>query len=252
MQLSKHVQQGKILYLNQNEGCISVNENDHYRWLAFDDVIQSVMLKRRPEKLTLPHQIFIMLPLLFFRPCNVYELGLGGGNLGRFMATLNTNISFVSIEFSEQVINCFNEYFNPEGTLFEIHHQDANIWLKQAMDSPLDWLICDIYQQQTQDFKHTLTQLSLLTRQLTSETCLTLNLPDSSDTEVNLCLTVLQQLQTSHKIVYFHVPNYLNIIIHLIPKQWEIEKMLQRNKQSYLARHTFLRWRKFWQVRNEV
>jgi len=252
MQLSKHIQQGKLLYLNQNEGSISVSENDHYRWLAFDDVIQSVMLKRRPAKLTLPHQIFIMLPLLFFRPHNVYELGLGGGNLGRFITSLNSNISFTSIEFSEQVIKCFNEFFNPDGARFEIKHQDANVWLQQEISSSLDWLICDIYQQQAQHFKDTLAQLSLLTEHLTSETCLTLNLPDSTDQEVNLCLTILQQLQTTHKVVYFHVPNYLNIIVHLIPTHWQTEKMLQRNKQSCLAKHTFLRWRKFWQVRNEV
>ena len=252
MQLSKHIQQGKLLYLNQNEGNISISENEHYRWMAFDDVIQSVMLKRKPESLTLPHQIFIMLPLLFFRPHNVYELGLGGGNLGRYVSSLNSKIAFTSIEHSEQVIRCFNEFFNPKDARFEILHQDANLWLKQTLDTVPDWLICDIYQQQTQDFKQTLAQLSLLAEQLTSETCLTLNLPDSSDQEVNLCLTVLQQLQTSHKIVYFHVPNYLNIIIHLIPIQWQIEKILQRNKQSYLAKHTFLRWRKFWQVRSEV
>jgi spermidine synthase len=252
MQLSRHIQQGKLLYLNQNEGNISVSENTHYRWLAFDDVIQSVMLKRKPAQLTLPHQIFIMLPLLFFRPHKVYELGLGGGNLGRFMTNLSSDISFVSIEYNKHVIDCFKEFFNPEEVKVNIFHQDARLWLQQTSNCQFDWLICDIYQQQTQDFKDTLTQLSLLIEPLTSETCLTLNLPDSSDQEVNLCLTILQQLQTSHKIFYFHVPNYLNIIIHLIPKQWQIEKALLRNKQSYLAKHIFLRWRSFWQIRNEI
>jgi hypothetical protein len=252
MQLSKHIQQGKLLYLNQNKGNISVSENDHYRWLAFDDVIQSVMLKRKPAKLTLPHQIFIMLPLLFFRPHNIYELGLGGGNIGRFMTTLNNELSFVSIEYNKHVIDCFKQFFNPEEVNVDICHQDAHLWLQQASNCQLDWLICDIYQQKTQDFKDTLAQLSLLIEPLTSEKCLTLNLPDSSDQEVNLCLTILQQLQTSHKIIYFHVPNYLNIIIHLIPKQWQTEKMLLRNKQSYLAKHIFLRWRRFWHLKNEV
>jgi len=252
MQLRKHIQQGKLLYLNQSEGNISVSENDHYRWLAFDDVIQSVMLKRKPAKLTLPHQNFIMLPLLFFRPNNVCELGLGGGNLGRFMTQLSHDISFVSIEYNQQVIHCFKEFFNPDEANFTIYHQDAELWLQQELDCQLDWLICDIYQQKTQDFKDTLAQLSLLVEPLTSDSCLTLNLPDSSDQEVNLCLTVLQQLQTSHRIIYFHVPNYLNIIIHLIPKQWQTDKMLLRNKQSYLAKHIFLRWRRFWQKNNEV
>ena len=108
MQLLKHIAQGKLVYLSQGKEALSVSENEHYRWLAFhhnnnEPVIQSVMHKRKPWQLTLPHQTALLLPLLFFKPNNVVELGLGGGNLDRFLAHLSTNITIKSIEYSPKL-----------------------------------------------------------------------------------------------------------------------------------------------------
>lgn len=252
MQLTKHVRQGSLLFLNQGEVNISISENNHYRWLAFDDTIQSVMLKRLPWKLTLPHQTILMFPLLFFSPKKVTELGLGGGNIARYLKYLDPEIDFTSIEYSATVIECFEQYFNPETTKVNIIFNDASLWLKEQKTYEIDWLICDIYQQQVNDFKNTLDLFTLLMHALTSESCLSLNLPDLTDQEVNLCLTVLQQLQSDHNIVYFHVPNYLNIIIHIIPKHWQSQKVLKRNKKSNLSKSTFTRWRQWWQHKKEI
>ena len=129
---------------------------------------------------------------------------------------------------------------------------NANHWLSVENEAIQDWIICDIYQQEVDEFKSVLDLLTLLTNKLSEYTCLTLNLPDSSDQEVNICLTVLQQLQKDHKIIYFQVPNYLNIIIHLLPKQWQTDNVLKRNKHSYLPKRTFLRWREFWRCKNSI
>ena len=72
MQLAKHIDNSKLLYLSQSYGnksadAISINENNYFRWIAFGDVIQSVMHKRKPWLLTLPHQTMMLLPLLFFQ-----------------------------------------------------------------------------------------------------------------------------------------------------------------------------------------
>ena len=85
MKLVKHIQQGQLIYFTQNNDSISVSENQHYRWLTFDNVVQSMMLKRQPWQLTFPHQISLLSPLLFFKPQEVVEFGLGGGNLARFL-----------------------------------------------------------------------------------------------------------------------------------------------------------------------
>ncbi len=257
MQLSKHIAQGKLLYLHQGEENLSVWENKYFRWLAFNNdkgeqVIQSVMHRRKPWQLTLPHQTALLLPLLFFKPQNVVELGLGGGNIDRFLAYTCTDISIKSIEYSASVIESFSQYFNPEKEEIEIIHHNSHDWLVQNKNNNMDWLICDIYQHKEQDADETIKQLENLLANIDSNGCLSINLPDATDTEVNLCLTVLQQLSRDHNIVYFHIPNYLNIVIHLIPKHWQTFKLLKRNKNCFLPRRLFLQWRKFWQHGSEV
>ena len=247
MQLIKHLQQGELLYFTKTPDAISISENDHYRWLAFNDVIQSVMLKRKPYKLTLPHQTAMLLPLLFFRPAEVVELGLGGGNLGRYLTHLNSNISFSSVECSQTVIECFQRYFNPDKLPLTLINNRSENWIEQQNSLQIDWLICDIYQDQLVDFKHTIEHLELLINVISPTTCLSINLPDSTDEEINLCLTVLQQLLKDHHVVSFQIPNYLNVVIQIVPNHWNIFRSLKRNVHSYLPRRTFLQWRKFWQ-----
>lgn len=256
MQLVKHVAQGKLTYLSQAKETISVSENEHYRWLAFsynndEPVIQSVMLKRKPWKLTLPHQTALMLPLLFFKPNSVVELGLGGGNIQRFINKVSAEIALHSIEHNSVVIDCFNQYFNPQNAQVHVIHSDSKQWL-QHNNVDFDWYICDIYQQEIQSYNNTISQLEHITANINPTTCLSINLPDATDNEINLLLTILKQISTHHEITYFHIPNYLNIIIHLIPKQWQTYKRIKRNKHSYLPENTFSRWRGFWQHGKKV
>ncbi|MDP7591725.1 MAG: hypothetical protein QF552_03315 [Litorilituus sp.] len=257
MQLCKHIAQGKLLYLKQDKEAISVSENEHYRWLAFTDekkeaVIQSVMHKRKPWLLTLPHQTVMMLPLLFFRPNKVVELGLGGGNTQRFLNHLSPVIELLSIEQNHTVIDSFHHYFNPKNIPTSIVNLHSDTWLTQLNKDSVDWLICDIYQSAEQGASHTAKQLQSLIDNIDNNSCLSINLPDASDEEINVCLAILQQLSTAHNIYYFHIPNYLNIIIHLIPKHWRITKHLKRGKNSFLPSRLFIKWRTFWQYANEV
>ena len=258
MQLAKHVAQGKLTYLNQAQQIISVSENAHYRWLAFADIdnaeeyiIQSIMLKRKPWRLTLPHQTALMLPLLFFKPHTMAELGLGGGNIQRFIQHLSVQIDIDSIENNPLVIRCFNQYFNPQNMPVSTIYNDSRLWLQQN-NIDYDWYICDIYQQDIQSYNNAVNQLDYLSTNLTPNTCLSINLPDASDNEVNLLLMLLKEVSTHHEITYFHIPNYLNIVIHVIPKQWQIYKRLNRNQYSYLANHTFSRWKRFWQHGKQI
>ncbi len=246
MRLAKHLAQGRLVYLSQQQDAISVSENDYYRWMAFSDVVQSVMNKRKPYQLTLPHQIAIMLPLLFFRPSCIVELGLGGGSLTRFLQHLSPDIKLTTIEYNQQVIDSFNQHFNPEKVDFNLVYADGMTWLKELDATELDWIICDVYKSQEFGFDAIIKQLETLTDKLASQSCLSINLPDISDTDINLCLTILQQLQPAHHITYFTIPNYLNIVIHLTPRNWLMHKLIKRNKQSYLPQVTLQRWRRFW------
>jgi spermidine synthase len=246
MQLAKHLAQGRLVYLSQQQDAITVSENDYYRWMVFSEVVQSVMHKRKPWQLTLPHQIALLLPLLIFRPTRIIELGLGGGNLTRFLQHLSADIILTTIDHSQEVIDSFSQYFNPEKVDMDITCADGMTWLAQQDASDIDWIICDVYQSQELGFDCIVNQLEVLTSRLDSQACLSINLPDISDHDINLCLTILQQLQPEHHITYFNIPNYLNIVIHLTPKNWQLHRLIKRNKQSYLSQVTLQRWRKFW------
>ncbi|MEW6995062.1 hypothetical protein AADZ84_12440 [Colwelliaceae bacterium MEBiC 14330] len=252
MRLAKHLTQGRLVYLSQQQDAISVSENDYYRWMAFNDVVQSVMNKRKPWQLTLPHQIALMLPLLFFKPCNIVEFGLGGGNFARFLRHLSADISIKTIEYNQVVIDCFNQYFNPDNGQYQLIYADSIAWLNEHNSNEFDWLICDVYQAKHLGFEHMVKQLELLTANASPQSCLSINLPDIRDSDINLCLTILQQLMPFHHINYFTIPNYLNIVIHLTPCHWQLHKLLKRNKLSYLPATILQRWRKFWPHRQQL
>lgn len=250
MQLAKHITQGKLTYLSKDKEAISVCENAHYRWLAFickngEQIIQSVMLKRNPCKLTLPHQTALMLPLLFFKPNHIVELGLGGGNIVRFINGISKTITMHSVENNSTVIDCFNQYFNPQNNQVHIVFNDSKQWLSEN-NQDYDWYICDVYQQEIQSYDNTVQQLENIIANIKPNTCLSINVPDATDNEVNLLLTILKEVSTHHEITYFHIPNYLNIIIHLIPKEWQTYKRIKRNNYSYLPKRMFSRWKRFW------
>lgn len=260
MKIHKHISQGTLLHtcLDEDNSCsdeknyyqdkVTVVENEYFRWIAFDDVIQSVMNKRKPWLLTLPHQNAMMFPLLFFKPNKVVELGLGGGNFQRFIHHLAPEATMHSIEHNNLVIDCFNQYFNPAKLKTHVVYQDSNLWLLSKDCHEYDWFICDIYQQHLASYDSTVKQFSSFTAHINNQTCLTINMPEASDSEIGLCLMLLKELFTEHHIFYFHIPNYLNIVIHLIPKQWNTSKLLKRNKQSYLPDYLFSKWRGFWQT----
>lgn len=246
MKLVQHVNQGRLVYLSNSEDQISIYENDHYRWLMFDDVIQSIMHLRQPGKLTLPHQYAALMPLLFFKPENIIELGLGGGNLSRFIQTLAPATNIVSVELSKHVIDCYSKFFQTAHCSIIKENTDALSWLTDNQfchENDIDWVICDVYQHHTRSFQSRVELLTAMIDKLANNACLTINLPDLDDHEINLCLTILKQLQASHQIIYFHIPRYLNIVIHLVPSYWPTDNLKKRSKNSYLPKWQYTRWR---------
>jgi spermidine synthase len=253
MKLAKHISQGKLLYFTHGQDAISICENEHFRWITFEGVVQSIMHRRKPSLLTLPHHLIIQLPLLFFRPDTVVELGLGGGNLARYVAQLDATISFISVEYNTEVIDAFEQYFNPDNIDITIINDRSENWLIHPQPAQVDWLVCDIYQHDSiyQSVHQTAAQIGKLVAALSADSCLSINLPDATTTEVNLCLKVLQDLLAltkAHRVVYFHVPNYLNIVIHVIPLAWNIKTRLKNKHYSYLSQRRFSRYRKQWQL----
>ena len=245
MQLAKHIAKGQIIYYHQGDELLSVNENQYYRWLCFDDVVQSVMLKSKPWRLTLPHQTALMLPLLFLQPEKVVELGLGGGNLARFLKHYLPQLQLYTIEYSQSVIDCFSQYFNPELQDFNLQNSAALDWIYYHKAIKANWIICDIYHS-----KQTIADSIKLTNNIlkTSDksAILSLNLPSPSDEEIDYFLQKLRQKHPEREIVYFHIPNYLNIIIHIFPSSLAISSQSSQTVDNSLPTALIKRWKTFW------
>ena len=258
MNLTQITQQGRLLYFNQSADSISIYENDHYRWLMFDQVFQSLMLKSRPQKLILPHQYLLMLPLVFFRPQNVCEFGLGGGNIGRFITSLDPQINFTSVEKNTQVIDCFNEFFNPDSSVTHLINDDAENALFDKRLRGADWYIYDIYQHNNEATNAQLLKSKLLSKAITDDTWLSLNLPDPTEPELVYLIEQLRPVFSEHKMVFFKVPRFLNVIIHFVPKnlygatkEAENEQLqLKPCQQSYLPDHLLNRGANYWSAMN--
>ena len=241
MKLAAHLQQSKLLYLQQSNENLSVAENKHYRWLQFDNVVQSIMLKRVPSKLTIPHQYYLMLPLLYSRPVKIVELGLGGGNLVRFLKKKFPQVSIVSIERNQEVIECFQYYFNPENIHHLIINSTFELWLIKQKKHFCDWLIYDIYQT-GKDPLNFINQISAIMKKMTRSSWLSVNLPDVNEHELNIILLHLSSIKKNRTMHYFQIPSYKNIIIHLCPENFELIEL-----STALPKHLYSRGSSLWQ-----
>jgi spermidine synthase len=247
MQLFKIIEQGRLLYFNQGEDSISIYENSHYRWLLFDDVLQSLLLKRKPWQLVLPHQYILLLPLVFFRPQKIVEFGLGGGNIKRYITQLNSAIDFCSVELNSQVINCFNEFFNPDNITSNIIHNDAAQALYDKSLRQANWYIYDIYQHDNQSTNAQLLKSKLVANAIDEHSWLSLNLPDPTEPELLYLITQLAPVFDDHQLVFFKVPRFLNVIIHFVPKKHLTNNELTLTDNSYLTSRMQLRGYQYWQ-----
>lgn len=249
MQLFKITEQGRLLYFNQGADSISIYENDHYRWLMFDNVLQSLLLKRQPWRLVLPHQYILLLPLVFFRPKKICEFGLGGGNLDRFLYHCCENIQLYSIEQSSQVIDCFNQFFNPERINVNIIYNDAANALFDKSLRQADWFIYDIYQHDNQATNAELLKSKLVAKAVDKNSWLTLNLPDPTEPELAYLISQLQPVFSDHQMFFFKVPRFLNIIVHFVPKSLLINNRLKIAENSCLSpllqQKGFAYWQQF-------
>lgn len=240
MKLAAYKQQSKLLYLNHCSENIMIMETDHYISLEFGNVTQSIMLKRLPSKLTLPHQYYLALPLLFITPKSIIELGLGGGNLLRFLAKNLPNAEIESIEKSSDVIDCFHQYFNPEKIPIKHTQSAVDSWLASQRAIDTNWLIFDVYlngANQTSSLKW----LSTIINQIESSAWISINLPDLTEQELDAALRYISLNKKTHSMIYFNVPQYKNIVVHLFPLH-----TAKMNQISSLAQYQHHRWLTLW------
>lgn len=242
MKLQKHLAQGRIIYFKAGQQQLTITENNHYRWLSLNDVVQSIMLKRHPCQLVLPHQLAMVLPLQFFKPHNILEIGLGGGALIRFIKQLLPHCNFTSLELDKSVIDAFNCFFNPAQHYTTIINEGAECWLKTQPCVNVDWLIIDVFLTMN-DSVISSGLVNMVLNKTQEQTLITLNLPNEQAHSVNALLKHLKQI-TGAQVLYFNVPHYKNIVVHILPV---MNEALTDNPLSPLKPYQQSRWHSLWQ-----
>lgn len=170
----------KCIYQRKNE--IFVFENQRYRWLTFNDsFIQSLMDKKKPQKLLIP---YLDVLCLFYRenPGKTCLLGLGSGSLVHHLQKENHPLTVV--ELLPDVIEIAKKFFYlPQSSQIQMHAMCAMDFMKNT-DDMFQHIIIDLGNHQgfpkacksSEFFQDVYTRLA-------PNGFLALNLPSFSDLE---------------------------------------------------------------------
>lgn len=243
MKLKKHLAQGNIIYLHTSDQQLSVAENVHYRWLCLNNIVQSMMLKRLPWQLTFPHQLAMVLPLQFFKPEKILEIGLGGGGLNRYIHQLIPECEFTSVELNSEVVSCFNTYFNPCNAKPIIINSCAENWIATQSSLVFDWIVVDIFLS-IEDSVISYQLIDTLLSKNNNKSLITLNLPNEKEQQIDILLKRLKVIENI-QVIYFNVPHYKNIVLHILPTTTKFEH--QHNEISLMKSYQKHRWQYLWQ-----
>ncbi len=129
------------------DGCVmAIFETAVYRWLSFDDLVQSASLVAHPDDLLLNYARN-MLGFRLFAPAHarVHLLGLGGGSLARFLARYEPRMRVTAVEYSAAVVDLARTCFGlpAPSDHFDLQIGDAREHLRTARD-PADTILIDI------------------------------------------------------------------------------------------------------------
>ena len=239
MKLINQFKQGKLIYFNAASD-IAVYESSHFRWITAENTCQSIMLLRQPTKLILPHHYALMLPLLFITPESIAMLGLGGGNLNRFLLNINPHIKLLSVEQQPSMVSTYKTFFSPTPLEEEIIIADAIDWLKfQRIQT--HWLIWDVFKNKHANGTNQ-PVFSVLTN-LDRDQVLTINIAGESCDTINSTLAFLRAQFHQRDIIYFSIPQYNNIIVHVLPCNFDQQAS---SLSSWLSKSMYKRWQLLW------
>ena len=148
--LEQQLQGGCVLAsYKSGQAELRVFENKLFRWLCFDDeqAIQSCMLLAESAKLILPYQQFMMMWQLLQRqntPLTVSLLGIGGGDIIRYLQMAFPLIKIVAVDNEPKIAKIASEYFliRPDQKQLTLQIEDAKEFIKKPQRH--DLLLIDI------------------------------------------------------------------------------------------------------------
>jgi spermidine synthase len=193
---------------------IRVFETDELRLLRSDDqYIQSALSRQQPHRLVLPYMKTMCAGGLLFQapPQKVLLLGLGGGDLMRYLHHYLPNTSLTAVEQDAHMVKVARDYFAlPAETTVEI--ADAGLYMRHPGEQT-DWLLIDLFCHQR--MPATLLEPEFYDRcraRLSSNGVLVMNFVSADADLFKLTLRTIRS-QFDGATLCMTVPDYLNVII---------------------------------------
>ncbi|MDK1285832.1 spermidine synthase [Pseudoalteromonas umbrosa] len=193
---------------------VQIFENDTMRWFSIDGIMQSAMSLSEPNSLVFPHMLFMAIPTYeLVETTRILELGLGGGGLLRFLNDKFPEAHVETVEKSQQIIDLYKQFFNPDNSDNPIHCTDAYEFVKQQELTVFDLIQVDIFDSTTllpfifaPDFYQNLKRL------LTNQGWLALNTVLTERAQISKLSDVLTETFPETTIYGFKAAQFANIV----------------------------------------
>ncbi len=207
---------GQVIHqLHSDRQAISVLAQPQLRLLQFGhDAIQSALDPAHPQRLVLPHLDAIMAWRLFGGHCRQsLLLGLGGGDIARYLLHYYPDCHLDAVERDEAVIKISRDFFAlPDTPRLTVYVDDAANFLRFS-DTTYDLLILDLYHDGGQPWQHGQhTIYSACHRHLSDDGILVINLLPTDTDNFTAVLQELRQLFDGRTLC-ITVSGYQNIVI---------------------------------------
>ncbi|MCM2681010.1 hypothetical protein [Echinimonas agarilytica] len=207
---------GNITRLIHQDGqCIKVKENDQYRWLEIDGIMQSLMKLNDPSMPVLPpHQAMLEVLPDASSSGIALELGLGGGAMQRYFTRNLPHWELTSVELNPLIIELYREHFqlDDDSTNRQLLGR-AELTVESIDNSSIGALIVDICTDEGIPEVLATPQFWLeINRILEPDAALAVNLIPKHEKEW-LQVTDLMRQTLALDLGWIEIPRHLNILV---------------------------------------
>lgn len=105
----------QLVWFQSGPPRLEITEEGSFLCLYLDGIMQSKMNQLAPAATLSAHLGPILFSLQQLKPESVLQLGLGGGDINRFITTVLPNTQLLTVELSQVVIDTYQRFFCLKG-----------------------------------------------------------------------------------------------------------------------------------------
>lgn len=176
---------------------LELTEEGSFLCLYLDGIMQSKMNQLAPAATLSAHLVPVLRALQQHKPKSVLQLGLGGGDINRYICTTLPHTSLVTVEMHQAVIDIYQRFFCLKGNE-ELLALSAQEFLQQNQQHFcfVLWDIYPLFDGWQQAMRHTLQQNGTI--------LINLSQPEYQQQ--------LEALLTDRSYQCHHIEGYLNLL----------------------------------------